>query len=325
MNLNLILFILLLTSLVNGVERPCKCKQVYKFEKQSIISPSQDKQVPDTRDLCDFNCVDECSQLIRKNIGGNETFLTQIGLEKICADVSSQKSVFKDGISLINNWELLDCTKNELVLKDNLCCRMCKCRFSFLEQITKSELQAEVIIDELTANIFKKYGEKRAYECSQLDHHKDCEIDCRFEIAKLIGGYDKINDLAVDSYNTLDALASNRTYSNNICKILNKRVYSPGLDLVARIETGPRGISWHKDVSLGNICCKRVCTCEIVYKHTNRTLNKIEHVIDLADKLPQRPLSYKCDEELSECVNDCKLAAGIHLKSVELQDERVSA
>ena len=110
-----------------------------------------------------------------------------------------------------------------------------------------------------------------------------------------------------------------------MCILLGKRVHSPGVELIGRMETGPRNSSWHKDISLGKICCERVCKCEIVYKKAvNRTLSTIEHVIDLTANLTQRALSYYCEQELDECVNDCKLAAGVHLKSEQLQESSVS-
>jgi hypothetical protein len=326
MSLNFVSIIILVIFLsfsnsffVHAVDRTCACKQIYKFDSQTLSAPTKSQRVPDARDLCDFNCVDECSRQIRKDVGGDESVITSNGLEKMCSDVSSNKSLFKDGISLVNSWELVDCTKNELVLRDNVCCRMCTCRLSYLER----DSLTEVSLADRSDSIFMKHGMKRAYECNRLDHHRECEADCRLEIVKLIG-YDKINSMDIDVYDTFAAPNSNRTYSNQMCKLINKRVPSPGMQVMARVETGPRNLSWHKDISLGNVCCERVCTCDILYKHVNRALNKVEFQINVEDKMPQRPVSYYCDQELTECVDDCRQAAGVHLKSDLLRDTRIS-
>jgi hypothetical protein len=63
---------------VNAVDRTCTCKQIYKFDTQTQSAPPKSLLVPDKRDLCDFNCVDECSQQIRKDIG--LIYILQTGL-----------------------------------------------------------------------------------------------------------------------------------------------------------------------------------------------------------------------------------------------------
>ena len=68
-----------------------------------------------------------------------------------------------------------------------------------------------------------------------------------------------------------------------------------------------------------NICCNRTCKCEILYKHFNRTLNRTEFKIDLTNKLPQRPLSYYCNDEVRECIDDCKIAAGEELRNEQIK------
>lgn len=92
-----------------------------------------------------------------------------------------------------------------------------------------------------------------------------------------------------------------------------------------RMETGPRDVSLHKDVHLGNLCCRRTCECEIIYKHVNLTLNRTEMRIDLTQKLPTRPTSYYCHQESRECIDDCKIAAGEQLRNGMIQNQEISA
>ena len=130
---------------------------------------------------------------------------------------------------------------------------------------------------DFSENIFRKNNQTRAYSCTDLDQHEQCERDCRSEVANFFSYSPLTNDVNVDVFDPL----VNRADSNQICAKLGETHMSPGVNLVVRVESGRRrevevedGI-WHKDVHLGGICCNRTCECEIVYKRGNRALNKI--------------------------------------------------
>ena len=261
--------------------RDCTCKRVYSFERKSIESLTSSPKFDELRDICDPNCIDECSREILKDLGGNATHLTHAGLEKICNHVTPQKSIFKDGISLYNRWDLSACAKGDLLLKNNICCRFCECSLGFLNFKIGDDQTSLVRIANFSENIFKKNNQTRAFLCSDLDHNRECEKDCRAEIANFLSGYTPIQlNENVDVYEPL----LNRTESNKICQKLNRPISSPGVNVLARIETGPRDVSWHKDIHLGNICCNRSCECELVFKRGNRALNKTGKFISLMKK-----------------------------------------
>jgi hypothetical protein len=266
------------------VPRECKCERVYSFKKQKLVNLTTRVNLDESRDICDQNCLGTCSRAIRKELGDDEDRITPAGLEKICEHVTPDKSIFKDGISVYNRWNLNACSRGDHLLKDNICCRFCQCSLVYFDNL-KSKLSASqthaptpVLVADLSENIFRKNNQTRAYLCTDLDQHEECERDCRSEVGKYFAYSPLTNHINVDMFDTL----VNRADSNKICEKLNETHMSPGVNLVVRVESGRReeeeevedGI-WHKDVHLGNICCNRTCECEIVYKRGNRTLNKI--------------------------------------------------
>jgi hypothetical protein len=126
--------------------------------------------------------------------------------------------------------------------------------------------------------------------------------------------------------NRFDVL-KNREHANRICEKLfpDEQINSPGIDLMMRMETGPLDSSLHKNVHLGKLCCRRRCTCEVIYKNTNLLVNQTEMTIDLTPDLPERDTSYYCDQEARECVDDCKIAAGVRLQNEPIQSQHISA
>lgn len=132
--LALILFKTLLIG-VTAQNLDCDCERVYSFEKQTLANFQVTVVQNVFRDFCDPNCVDQCSRLIRKDLGGLEDTISERGLEKICRDVTPHKSLPKDGTQVINRWNLNDCTKGDLLLIDNVCCRFCDCKFAFFGKI----------------------------------------------------------------------------------------------------------------------------------------------------------------------------------------------
>ena len=123
---------LLLTARIICIDRTCTCQRVYAVNKQEQVALPVLKVVSDDLDVCDSNCVDTCSQEIRSEIGGDPNAMTTAGLERMCADVSDAKSLHKDGIRLINKWELDLCALDSLTLLENVCCRQCTCKLAYL-------------------------------------------------------------------------------------------------------------------------------------------------------------------------------------------------
>jgi hypothetical protein len=282
--------------------------------------------VADERDFCDFKCIDKCSNEIRQSVGGNAAIITQEAHEQMCESVSFNKSLIKDGIKLWSIWELERCSiKGELDLENNICCRHCQCSFGYFGQksappkhLALFDLENMVKLNDFSNAISTVFANKRAYRCTEHDHDAECESTCREQVSNLLK-YEQLKAKNVDFYDPL----SNRSKSDEICKILNKQINYPGVELLVRIETGPRDTSSHKDIRLGRICCKRVCECELIFKNT--TKNVIEKIKDLTWRFKPRPLSYYCDDELNECLDDCKHAVGEELRNepVKLMENSV--
>jgi hypothetical protein len=310
-------------------QRVCSCRQDYSIGSGSLIifnGYNRRFNVNDERDYCDFECLEKCSNEIRDSVGGNASLITQEAHEKMCESVSLNKSLIKDGIKLWNIWELERCSiKGELNLESNICCRHCQCTFGYFETKTSSsnhlalfDLEKMIKLNDFSDAISDVFSNKRAYRCTEHDHDSECESECRKQVSNLLR-YDKLEAKNVDYYDPL----RNRSESDEICKILNKQINYPGVDLLVRIETGPRDISSHKEIRLGRICCKRICECELIFK--NPTKNVIEKRKDLNEHLKPRPLSYYCDDELNECLEDCKRAVGEELRNepVKLMENSV--
>ncbi len=193
-------------------------------------------------------------------------------------------------MKLWNRWDLQTCTRGDFNLQDNVCCRFCRCQLAFIEPLAAQFDDSKLVLD-----LSNRMIATRAFKCDEVDHNNECETNCRRAVNDVIF-YNSLNQINLDNYDPL----SERNISNRICTVLNQTINSPGVNVVVRMETGPREISVHKDVNLGNICCNRTCECKLVYKHIDRKLNKVELVVDLEDKLPQRPLSYYCNDEVRE-------------------------
>jgi len=167
--------------------------------------------------------------------------------------------------------------------------------------------------------IFNKHNNVRAYDCEELNHLDECENDCR-EFASKKLNYTVLTTTSLDQYDPL----RNRQDSDQICEVLNRTINSPGINLIVRYETGPRSESIHKDISLGNICCQRTCNCELIYRVKNKNETIEDCKLDLTYRLPKRPLSYYCDDELKECIDDCKIAAGLSLRNEPIKNINLS-
>ena len=134
---------------------------------------------------------------------------------------------------------------------------------AYLKPKSTNYNSAQVEID-FSNLIFNKRKNVRAFNCETLNHLDECESDCREFVSKKLG-YSLLTTTSLDQYDPL----KNRYDSDKICAVLNRTINSPGLNLILRYETGPRSESLHKDISLGNICCRRTCNCELIYKVKN--------------------------------------------------------
>jgi len=309
-------------------QRVCSCRQDYSIGSGSLINFNGFKRrfdVNDERDYCDFKCIEKCSNEIRNSVGGNANLVTQEAHEQMCQSVSLNKSLIKDGIKLWNIWELERCSiKGEFNLESNICCRHCQCSFGYLEQKSSSsnhlalfDLENMIKVKDFSNAISAVYANKRAYRCTEHDHDAECESECRKQVSNNLKY--NVKDKNIDFFDPL----KNRFESNEICKTLNKQINYPGVDLLIRVETGPREESAHKEIRLGRICCKRVCECELIFK--NPINNVMEKKKDLTGYFKPRPLSYYCDDELNECLEDCKHAVGQELRNepVKLMENSV--
>jgi len=283
----------------------------------------KNEEAKDSLDICDYRCTDWCANQIRQIINNDTAIdlneITELGRENICETVFPNKSIVKDGIIVSGAWDLEGCARSDdqesVLIQDKLCCRYCKCQLAYI--IPKS-VDTKLEID-FSKVIFDKYKGIRAFKCEDLNHLDECEKDCRELVAdKFKLKY--IQEMSLDQYDPL----RNRQDSNKICAVLNRKINSPGLNLIVRYETGPRNESFHKDIHLGNICCQRTCNCEIIYKLKNKNITTEECKLNIANRMPTRPVSYYCADELKECIEDCKIAAGLTLRNNRIQSNDLS-
>ena len=284
---------------INSQERFCECKLEYSVNEnffdylQNVI---RNEEAKDSLDICDYRCTDWCANEIIQIINKNASFseITAIGQENICETVFPNKSLVKDGIVVSGAWDLEGCAKSDdqesVILQEKLCCRYCKCQLAYIN--AKSE-ETKLEID-FSSIIYEKQ-KKRAFKCEDLNHLDECEKDCRELVAQKLD-LKYIQEIGSDHYNPL----KNRLDSNKICKILNRKINNPGINLMIRYELGPRNESQHKDITTED--CK----------------------LDISSRMPVRPVSYYCADELKECIDDCKIAAGLTFRNKPIQSTDIS-
>lgn len=308
---------------INSQERYCECKLEYSVNGnffdylQNVI---RNEEAKDSLDICDYRCIDWCANEIVQTINKNASFseITEIGQENICETVFPNKSLVKDGIVVSGAWDLEGCAKSDdqesVILQEKLCCRYCKCQLAY---INAKSVETKLEID-FSSIIYEKQ-KKRAFKCEELNHLDECEKDCRELVAQKLD-LKYIQEISSDQYDPL----KNRFDSNKICKILNRKINNPGINLMIRYELGPRNESQHKDIHLGNICCQRTCNCEIIYKLKNKNITTEDCKLDISSRMPVRPVSYYCADELKECIDDCKIAAGLTFRNKPIQSTDIS-
>lgn len=323
--MNFKLIIILLLSLLTGIktQKKCDCTLQYSVSNQLIKNLQQtfvNSQANDNRDICDFRCTDWCASRIREEINqvSSSAIITDAGKENMCQKAFPNSALIKDGITIRGLWDLEECANSDdqedIQIQDKVCCRFCQCKLAYLNPKTSNN----PIIEFDFSDLISKKRQVRAFICEDLNHLDECEQDCRIFVSDKIG-YLPLKQSSSDEYDPL----LNLNDSDKICQVLNRKINSPGINLIARYETGTRFM--HKDISLGNICCKRTCTCEIVYKTKNKNITNTECKVNIADRMPKRNLSYYCDDELKDCIEDCKVAAGITLLNDKIKDKETSA
>lgn len=320
--------IFVLHSVVNA-QPNCECNIQYLVDKKPVFNSDEfnlNMPANDVRDICDFRCVDKCNEEIKEHLGGDKMVINQEAMDKMCNDVVPDRSLNRDGITLMNIWNMKGCNGlfGEHKITNNVCCRDCRCKLvKYNNHKTRSvDYENYEIIADLSSEIFAKHDNQRGFLCTDVDHERECEQDCRNAVTELLDNYD-VTDSSEDNFEPL----IDRQESDKICNYLEKPVHFPGVDLAIRIETGPKEEKMHKDISLGNICCKRQCECEIIYRFFNKTQNAEMHRVDLRkieslEQFFERPSeSYYCQDEIDECLQDCKMAAGDYLRSDKLKDK----
>ena len=310
----LLIFAIILSLTCRISSRKCDCQlqftlnnYLYRELEVNYTNLNSD----DNRDICDFKCKQWCGSEIRKTINNDSNVITNAGREKICETVTPNKSIIKDGITLSGWWDLENCAsakdQENVFIEDRICCRHCECNLMYTLPKELSKLTTEA---DFSDQIFESHNRVRAYRCENLNHLDECENDCRAYVAEKLN-YTLLKNREFDNYDPL----VDREDSNKICQVLNRTINSPGINLLVRYETGPRSISTHKDINLGNLCCNRTCNCEVVFKTKYKNLTNEECKLDIANRMPKRPLSYYCSDEVNECIDDCKVAAGLTLRN----------
>lgn len=193
----LIFFISAFAGSVYSQERDCFCSQKYSLTTSTSIKDLGFDWPPieadDQRDTCDYKCARKCDENVRELIGGNSQTVTTIGLEKICKDVASDRSVIKDGIVLWSYYDLEFCVNGRNRLEENICCVYCNCKLVYYKSeekipLVNGGLDENLIIDkDLSQTVLEAFNEgRRAFKCNQIEHDRTCETICRREISQLI-------------------------------------------------------------------------------------------------------------------------------------------
>lgn len=138
-----IFYLILLSQIINialgcsGLQtrRTCSCKAMYTFENQ--LTTEKELSLPLTGyDDCGINlgcekkldCSTYCLRLVSEILGGNQTYLTQTGQDKLCTLIMKSQSLSENGIVLRSQWTYSGCETNTNLVISGLCCSpRCNC------------------------------------------------------------------------------------------------------------------------------------------------------------------------------------------------------
>lgn len=167
----------------------------------------------------------------------------------------------------------------------------------------------------LKGDIDKKYETTgRGYKCYERDNEQECENDCRSYMAEELK-YPSLNNKNQSIFDII----SLPNVADSVCKKLEslgvKKVNWPGFNIFVEMTTADEPKDHlKKELFLGNICCKRSCSCKILLRDS-KSKNFLKE-FDLTNRVQNyRRLSYKCDDELKHCIDDCKEVVGDFLNN----------
>ncbi len=331
-NLLLVSHIVNIASACSGLQntRTCSCTTSYSFGSQnqsnSLLLPIK------SYDDCGINLgcekVNDCSQYcFRKTkelLGSDPNQVTQIAQDKLCSLIAVNQSItgMDNGINVWVNWQYSNCKTGINQIISSLCCRKrCICDMIGQTKINKIDLLIEFTKEMAPKPI--------AYDCAESEFD-ECEKECRILVGnkfkneeikeftnKLIPNYNLFQVSYPDYQQTSDDSASEL-----MCKILNRKVETPGYEIFVKIATDNLFFkNLGKYLPVGRLCCKQECKCEIFSQTANFLTEsgkdkslKFEDITNIVDS-DVRNFSYDCFNTKQSCMKYCRNALGQYLQS----------
>ena len=271
---------------------------------------------------CEVECRSGASAYFNNHQGLKETSVNEFNLfekdsslgDTLCASIG--KKVLYPGLTakLIVNTKPGDLSMSKEVNLGTVCCKQ-QCNCEVLNGNNENVIFQ--FVDTLKNKTF--------YECSS--EFSNCKKSCLKAVSELFE-----NSLIKDpfSVNTtpeyVNFFRKNPTAGNVLCAKLNKQVTRPGQDIFLKVNSELVNNQPEK-IHFGKLCCVRPCKCELVAKNlasgiftSGANIAYGAKLIKSLDSfLPKRNLSYDCAKEADECINDCRIAAGVFLQNEKIK------
>lgn len=246
---------------------------------------------------CNYiDCRKKCLNSIRNLLGKNENFINVQARNRVCELVSPNNEA-KNKIYVWASWMYSKCNSGNELLIEDLCCNP-KCKCSIVSQTVSSDLNQSfqsLIVDKTN----ELPNRDKSFECS-IRLQDECVNSCMNLISKYL------NEPMIEnpSSNILNYnIFFNQFASNTVCSALNREINKPGTDIYVKIDTKENN-NLIKYISMGRICCRSQCTCEILFKDgANGTIpNNITFPLNTTFN----NLGYECSDELANCISLCR-------------------
>jgi hypothetical protein len=182
---------------------------------------------------------------------------------------------------------------NKEISLGSLCCnRPCSCKI-------KSK-NSDVSVRDFDALLSS--NQNQGYACQ--DELILCEKECRNSTSDYLN-YEPLRETV--TYKQKNIFSQNKDIGDFMCRETQKLPVNTNLNLYILIVTQS---NINKQISLGKLCCKRPCNCQLIYSNNTFSDRISKELLNLNNFLPQseRPY-YECKDETSICLNDCVKAA----------------
>lgn len=115
--------------------KTCECRATYSYQNQPNVE--RDLNLPlSSYDDCAVNlgcdkqldCSTFCRRQVQELLGGNQTYFTQSGQDRLCLMAVNTQSLNENGIMLKSHWTYSGCSSSSNVIISGLCCNLrCNC------------------------------------------------------------------------------------------------------------------------------------------------------------------------------------------------------